>query len=304
MNFLGKVTAKLFDQFKTKFPNLCKKLPLFIDLTRLNRPIGIYLLLWPTITALWIAAAGVPALYLLTIFTLGTIAMRSAGCCMNDFADYNFDGSVQRTEKRPLVDGSLKRHVALLCFSILSGISFVLVLFTNIETVILSFYAAAIIVIYPFVKRYTNLPQLVLGVAFSWGILMAFTATISEIPRIAYLLFSANVLWTIAYDTQYAMVDREFDIKIGVKSTAILFGDADRIIIGVLQGGFIVILFLAALQLQLNLIFYISLAVASLLLSYQQYLIKDRLPASCFKAFLNNNWVGAVILIGTILNYF
>lgn len=229
--------------------------------------------------------------------------MRSAGCCVNDFADYNIDGKVLRTEQRPLPRGALKRQDAFLCFFVLSAIGFLLVLLTNWKTVLLSFGAVALIAIYPFMKRYSNLPQLVLGLAFSWGILMAFTAKINEIPQAAYLLFIANALWTIAYDTQYAMVDREFDVKIGVKSTAILFGDADRLIIGVLQGMFIVTLWLAARQFQMGTVFYASLGVASLLLIYQQYLIRHRLPGPCFKAFINNNWVGAVIFTGTFLHY-
>ncbi len=294
---------KLVSRFRAQFPELYEKLPAFVELTRINRPIGIYLLLWPTITALWIAAEGFPGLGLFLIFTLGTTIMRSAGCCVNDFADYRIDGQVLRTEQRPIPSGTLKRQDAFLCFGVLSGIGFLLVLLTNRETVLLSMGAIALIAIYPFMKRYTNLPQLVLGVAFSWGILMAFTAVTSDIPQAAYLLFIANALWTIAYDTQYAMVDREFDIQIGVKSTAILFGDADRLIIGMLQLMFIVSLILAARQLQMGTVFYVSLIAASGLLAYQQYLIRHRLPGPCFKAFLNNNWVGAAIFLGTFLNY-
>ncbi len=229
--------------------------------------------------------------------------MRSAGCCVNDFADYRIDGKVIRTEQRPIPSGVLKRQDAFLCFGILSGLGFLLVLLTNRETVLLSFGAVALIAIYPFMKRYTNLPQLVLGVAFSWGILMAFTAVSTQIPQAAYLLFIANALWTIAYDTQYAMVDREFDIQIGVKSTAILFGDADRLMIGMLQAMFILAMWLAARQLEMGTVFYLSLFVASLFLAYQQYLIRHRLPGPCFKAFLNNNWVGAAIFAGAFLNY-
>ncbi|MDD9895751.1 MAG: 4-hydroxybenzoate octaprenyltransferase, partial [Gammaproteobacteria bacterium] len=272
-------------------------------LTRLDRPIGIYLLLWPTITALWIAAEGFPGIALFLIFTLGTAIMRSAGCCVNDFADYRIDGQVLRTEKRPIPSGMLRRRDAFLCFGVLSGVGFLLVLLTNRETVFLSIGAIAIIAVYPFMKRFTNLPQLVLGVAFSWGILMAFTAVTTEIPQAAYLLFIANALWTIAYDTQYAMVDREFDMQIGVKSTAILFGDADRLMIGMLQAMFIISLVLAARQLQMGTVFYFSLVAASGLLAYQQFLIRHRLPGPCFKAFLNNNWVGAIIFVGTFLNY-
>jgi len=293
--------------FSTKFTNLAsltqQKLPQFIQLTRINRPIGIFLLFWPTITSLWIASEGLPEVLLLIIFSLGTILMRSAGCCINDFADYEIDGKVRRTQERPIVMKKLSRREALGCFIFLSSISFCLLLFTNLETILLSFLAVLVIVIYPFMKRYTNLPQIVLGVAFSWGILMAFTSTLGNIPSIAYLLFIANVLWTVAYDTQYAMVDREYDLEVGVKSTAILFGDSDRVMIGILQIGFILTFILVAVYLQFSILFYSSIFIASLLLLYQQYLIKDRLPDLCFKAFLNNNWVGAIIFLGTVSSY-
>ena len=278
-------------------------MPALAELTRLNKPIGIYLLLWPTISALWIAAEGVPPLPLLLIFLLGTTFMRSAGCCVNDLADQKIDGRVNRTQQRPLARGTLTRKDALLCFVALSLAGFGLVLLTNEKTILLSFGAIILVAIYPFMKRFTNLPQVVLGVAFSWGILMAFTAHTNGIPEAAYLLFVANCLWTVAYDTEYAMVDREFDIEIGVKSTAILFGDADKVIISVLQVMFVVAMWLSGRRFEMGTIFYLSLIVACLLLLYQQVLIKDRLPGPCFKAFLNNNWVGAVIFAGILLNY-
>ena len=284
-------------------PIMLQKLPQFIQLARIDRPIGIYLLFWPTITSLWIAAEGLPSFSLLMVFSLGTVVMRSAGCCINDFADYEIDGKVRRTQDRPLVIKKLSKREALICFFILCSIGFCLLLFTNVETILLSFLAIAVIVIYPFMKRYTNLPQIILGIAFSWGILMAFTATLKDIPPIAFLLFIANVLWTVAYDTQYAMVDREYDLQAGVKSTAILFGYADRIMIGILQIGFILTLALVAIHLQFGDFFYASISIASLFLIYQQYLIKDRLPDLCFKAFLNNSWVGAIIFLGTVSNY-
>ena len=255
-------------------------------------------------TSLWIAAEGLPSFSLLMVFSLGTVVMRSAGCCINDFADYEIDGKVRRTQDRPLVIKKLSKREALICFFILCSIGFCLLLFTNVETILLSFLAIAVIVIYPFMKRYTNLPQIILGIAFSWGILMAFTATLKDIPPIAFLLFIANVLWTVAYDTQYAMVDREYDLQAGVKSTAILFGYADRIIIAILQISFILTLALVAIHLQFGAFFYASICIASLFLIYQQYLIKDRLPDLCFKAFLNNSWVGAIIFLGTVANYF
>ena len=284
-------------------PVIRQKLPIYIQLTRIDRPIGIYLLFWPTITALWIASEGLPSLSLLIVFSLGTAVMRSAGCCINDFADCKIDGKVQRTQDRPLVLKKLSKREALTCFAILSSIGFCLLLLTNMETIQLAFFAMWIIVIYPFMKRHTNLPQIILGIAFSWGILMAFTATLKNVPPEAYLLFIANVLWTVAYDTQYAMVDREYDLRVGVKSTAILFGYADRLMIGILQTSFILTLLLLATHLQFSAIFYVSVGIASLLLLYQQFLIKDRLPNACFKAFINNSWVGAVIFLGTVSNY-
>jgi 4-hydroxybenzoate polyprenyltransferase len=303
MNFVRKIYARIIAQFKFRFPDLYSKLPAFAELTRANKPIGIYLLLWPTISALWIAEQGFPRLSLLFIFIAGTALMRSAGCCVNDFADHKIDGHVARTQRRPLTLGLLTRKDAFLCFTLLSIISFGLVLLTNQRTVILAFAAVALVAVYPFMKRFTNLPQLVLGIAFSWGILMAFSAATGEVPQSAYLLFVANVLWTVAYDTQYAMVDREFDIEIGVKSTAILFGDADKIIIASLQVMFIVALVFAGRQFELGVFYFLSLVIASGFLLYQQYLIRDRLPGPCFESFLNNNWVGAIIFIGVLLSY-
>ncbi|MFT4886807.1 MAG: 4-hydroxybenzoate polyprenyltransferase [Pseudohongiellaceae bacterium] len=302
MDLLQKLLSKPDLWVRANFPVFHSKLPALAELTRINKPIGIALLLWPTIAALWIAADGFPDLDLLIIFILGTVVMRSAGCCVNDFADYKIDNKVGRTEARPLATGLLKRQDAFYCFIILSLLGFILVLFTNLETILLSFGAVALVAIYPFMKRFTNLPQVILGITFSWGILMAFTAQAGAIPQTAYLLFLANVLLTVAYDTQYAMVDREFDLKIGVKSSAILFGDADKLIIGCLQVLFILSMWLVGGQLQFGLPYYLSLMVASGFLVYQQFLIRDRLPGPCFKAFLNNNWVGATIFTGTFLS--
>jgi 4-hydroxybenzoate polyprenyltransferase len=303
MEFVTIIRGRIVSQFRSRFPELYIKLPAFAELTRANKPIGIYLLLWPTISALWIAEEGFPRFSLLFIFVIGTALMRSAGCCVNDFADYKIDGKVTRTQRRPLAVGSLTRKDAFLCFAVLSLISFALVLMTNERTITLSFAAVALVAVYPFMKRFTHLPQLVLGIAFSWGILMAFSAATGDVPQSAYLLFVASCLWTVAYDTQYAMVDREFDVEIGVKSTAILFGDADKVIIGSLQVMFILAMILAGRQFELGTFYYLSLVIASGLLAYQQYLIKDRLPGPCFESFLNNNWVGAVIFIGVLLSF-
>ncbi|MBQ85567.1 MAG: 4-hydroxybenzoate octaprenyltransferase [Gammaproteobacteria bacterium] len=293
----------LFSRLKTRFPETADKLPAYAQLIRLDKPIGILLLLWPTIGALWIAAEGFPGVYLFFIFVLGTAVMRSAGCCINDFADSDIDGNVARTENRPLARGALTRKDALNCFCLLSLVGFLLVLMTNLSTVLLSVGALAVTAIYPFMKRYTNLPQVVLGIAFSWGILMAFTAQTETVQPAALLLFIANTLWTIAYDTQYAMVDREFDKKIGVKSTAILFGEADKTVIGVLQSMFIAAMYLAGQRLALGNIYNMALMAAGVLLVYQQILIRDRVPDKCFRAFLNNNWVGAVIFAGILVSY-
>ncbi len=303
MNFIQAIWHKISIRFRSQFPALAAKMPALLALIRIDKPVGIYLLLWPTIGALWIAAEGIPPFALLFIFLFGTAIMRSAGCCVNDFADRKIDGMVSRTQQRPLATGALSRLDAIVCFLVLSLLGFTLVLFTNQKTVLLSLVAIVIIAIYPFMKRFTSLPQVILGIAFSWGILMAFTAATESIPQAAYLLFIANCIWTVAYDTQYAMVDREFDIEIGVKSTAILFGDGDKVIIGCLQFMFVAAMWLAGRQFEMGMFYYLGLLAASVLLIYQQYLIKDRLPGLCFKAFLNNNWVGAVIFAGVVLSY-
>ncbi len=299
----SKIVLSLQEKLRSRFPEFAEKIPGYLQLIRFDKPIGVLLLLWPTIIALWIASEGLPDFSLLVIFTVGTFLMRSAGCAINDYADFNFDGEVDRTRQRPLATGILKRQDALYAFLSLSACGFGLVLLTNLRTILLSFGAIAVVAVYPFMKRYTNLPQVVLGIAFSWGILMAFTAQTESIPPVAFLIFIANVLWTVAYDTEYAMVDREDDIKLGIKSTAILFGDADRMMIFILQALFVVSLVLAAGRLQLGGLFYLGLVVAVFLMLYQHWLIRDRVPAECFKAFLNNNWVGVAIFSGVVLHY-
>ncbi|MBT8145626.1 MAG: 4-hydroxybenzoate octaprenyltransferase [Gammaproteobacteria bacterium] len=299
----SKLVSNLQRKLEPRFPNFAGKLPGYLQLIRFEKPIGVLLLLWPTITALWIAAEGLPDIGLLIIFALGSFVMRSAGCAINDYADFEYDGKVDRTRARPLATGVLTRQDALYVFLFLSACGFGLVLLTNLQTILLSLGAVLVVAIYPFMKRFTNLPQVVLGIAFSWGILMAFTAQTESVPPAAFLLFIANVLWTIAYDTEYAMVDREDDMKLGIKSTAILFGDADRTMIFVLQVMFVAALLLAARQLQLGGLFYTGLTAAIILMLYQQWLIRDRVPAECFKAFLNNNWVGAAVFAGVVLHY-
>lgn len=297
MNPLASLLAPLVTRLESRWP----RLPAFVHLTRLDRPIGILVLLWPTLGALWIAGDGQPDLSLVVVFTLGTIVMRAAGCCINDFADANVDGDVLRTENRPIVTGRISRNEALQCFLVLTAIGAFLLLFTNRLTFYMAFGAIALAAIYPFMKRYTHLPQVVLGMAFSWAILMAFTAQTGEIPPAAWLLYVANCLWTVAYDTEYAMVDREYDLKIGVKSTAILFGEADRAMVGALQLMFLGSLLLAGLQFQLGAFYYLGLVLAGMVLGYQQWLIRDRDVEGCFEAFLSNHWVGLILFAGVVL---
>ncbi|QRY80357.1 4-hydroxybenzoate octaprenyltransferase [Pseudomonas sp. PDNC002] len=275
----------------------------FIQLTRMDKPIGIYLLLWPTLWALWMASGGVPSVKNLVIFVLGTVLMRMAGCVINDFADRKLDGHVERTKARPLATGRVTVREAWIAFFVLLGLSFLLVLCTNMQTIWLSFGGAAIAALYPFMKRYTYYPQVVLGAAFSWGIPMAFTAAGGTLPAVAWLLFFANVLWTVAYDTYYAMTDREDDLKMGMKSTAILFGDADRVINLSLQGLMLLLLILAGNKLAMHLYYYLGLAVAAGCFAWQFHSTRDREPMKCFKAFLHNHWAGLAIFLGTVADF-
>ena len=301
MSVLRSVWSRLATRFRARFPEFAGKLPAYVTLTRADRPIGILLLLWPTISALWIAGEGSPDWSLVCIFVAGTALMRSAGCCINDYADANIDGKVGRTQNRPLATGLLSRKEALSCFAVLAALAFLLVLFTNKFTIVLSFGAVAVASLYPFMKRYTNLPQVVLGVAFSWGILMAFSAQTGSIPVPAYLLFVANILWTVAYDTEYAMVDRAEDLLIGVKSTAILFGDLDRFIIGVLQALFVLLLWQVGGHLDFSAVYQGLLAVIAGLLCYQQFLIRDQSREGSFAAFKNNQWVGGTFFLAVLI---
>jgi 4-hydroxybenzoate polyprenyltransferase len=271
---------------------------------RLDRPIGTYLVLWPTLWALWLAADGFPAWYLLIIFVAGTFLMRSAGCVINDYADRKIDAYVSRTKDRPFATGAVTEKEALLLFTVLCALAFALVLFTNWLTVGFAFVAVALAATYPFMKRYTHLPQLVLGAAFAWGIPMAFTAQTGELPPpAAWLLYIGVLIWTVSYDTFYAMVDREDDVKIGVKSTAILFGDDDKVITKMLQVCVVVILLMAGPRFDMSFIYYAGVIAASGLFIYQQQLIRYRQTDKCFQAFLNNNWVGIVIFAGIVLHF-
>jgi 4-hydroxybenzoate polyprenyltransferase len=275
----------------------------FIQLMRLDKPIGILLLLWPTLWSLWLAAEGVPSLKNLAIFTLGCVLMRSAGCVINDYADRDFDRHVQRTRERPITAGRVKPTHALLLFAMLCLLSLGLVLLTNVLTIKLACVAVALTAIYPYCKRHTHLPQLVLGAAFAWSIPMAWAAEKGAITAPIWLVYCAAVLWTLVYDTFYAMVDREDDVKIGIHSTAILFGDSDRAITGVLQGLVILSLLLVGQKFHLHWPYFLSLLAASALFAWQQHLIRAREPAACFRAFLHNHWVGMVVFAGIVGSY-
>jgi len=275
----------------------------FVQLTRIDKPIGIYLLLWPTLWALWIAGKGSPSLSNVLIFVIGVFLMRAAGCVINDFADRKVDGHVKRTEQRPLVSGKVTSKEALILFAVLVGLSFGLVLLTNSMTVWLSFGGLALAATYPFMKRYTYYPQVVLGAAFSWGMPMAFTAQTGDLPAAAWLLYIANLLWTVGYDTYYAMTDREDDLKIGVKSTAVLFGDADRVIILALQCLALFCLMLAGSRFELGLYFFLGLLVAAGCFAWEFWSTRNKEPQACFKAFLHNHWAGLAIFVGIVVDY-
>lgn len=275
----------------------------FIQLMRLDRPIGIYLLLWPTLATLWIAGEGSPSLKNIIIFVTGTILMRSAGCCINDFADRKIDGHVWRTKNRPLASGRLQAKEAIVAFAILVSLSFLLVLLTNALTLQLAVLAVLLAFVYPFTKRYTYYPQLALGAAYSCGLLLAYSAETNSLPAQVWLLYIANLLWTIAYDTYYAMADREDDLKIGVKSTAVLFGDADRVIILSLQLAALFCLWLAGNHFGLGLWFLLGLLGALLCFLWEFHVTRQREAMQCFKAFLHNHWAGLIIFLGVILHY-
>lgn len=281
------------------------QLALYAKLIRLDKPIGILLLLWPTLWALFIAADGIPDIKVLIVFILGVILMRSAGCAINDYADRDIDPFVARTQQRPVASGLIQPKEALIVAGVLAFIAFVLALiFLNKLTIYFAIGAALLAATYPFMKRFHFLPQVHLGIAFAVSIPMAFTAITNDYPTpVAWLLFTAAVIWTTAYDTLYAMVDREEDIKIGVKSTAILFGPMDKVAIGMMQFLVVLCLVLVGININMSWIYYVGLALASLFFIYQQVLIKHRFPDRCFYAFLNNNYFGMVVFVGIFAHY-
>jgi 4-hydroxybenzoate polyprenyltransferase len=289
--------------WRAQLPLLLRHYSRYARLMRLHRPIGIWLLLWPTLWALWIASAGHPDQKVFVILVLGTIVTRSAGCVINDFADRKIDGLVARTADRPLATGEVAPVEALLLFAALMLIALGLVLALNRLAVLLAVAGAAVTVLYPFTKRFLSAPQFVLGIAFAWGVPMAFAASIGTVPRLGWLLFVSAVIWVVVYDTQYAMADRADDQKVGVRSTAILFGDLDRAFIGGLQLLLLASLVLVGRSVDLGRWYYAGLGAAAIFGAYQTYLTRDRDGGQCFRAFLNNAWLGASVFVGVVLDY-
>jgi 4-hydroxybenzoate polyprenyltransferase len=279
------------------------KLNAYWRLMRADKPIGIYLLLWPCVWALWIASAGIPDLHILVVFVLGVVVMRSAGCVINDYADRNVDGLVERSSTRPLVTGEVTEKEALGLFLLLLFFALILVLTLSWQTLVMSVGGVILATIYPFMKRYTHLPQVILGAAFSWSIPMVFVATGQPLNWVVWVLYFASLAWTVAFDTQYAMVDLNDDIKVGVKSTAILFGQYDKLIIMLLQISSLSLLTTVAIWLKLSWPCYLALVISIGLFLYQHTLIKDRDRSLCFKAFLHNQYVGLVFALGIIVHY-
>lgn len=279
------------------------KLKSILCLMRVNKPIGFFLLLWPTLFAIWFASKGKPELPIIVIFTLGVLLMRSAGCVINDIADRKWDGLVKRTKDRPLILGQVSAQEALSLFFVLIGVAFLLVLQLNLSTILSSVIALLLASAYPFMKRHTHFPQLVLGLAFGWSIPMAFMAIQETLPFEAWLLYFANICWVMAYDTEYALVDKQDDLKIGIKSTAIFFGKWDRSMIFMLQGLFLLLLILLGITSHFGFLYYLGVILASLLFLYQQFLIRDREPQKCFFAFMNNHYVGAILFIALCLDF-
>ncbi|MDR0480507.1 MAG: 4-hydroxybenzoate octaprenyltransferase [Gallionellaceae bacterium] len=282
---------------------LAERLSLYFQLTRLNRPIGILLLLWPTLWAVWIAGAGHPAWHIVVIFILGTVLMRSAGCAINDYADRDFDKHVKRTRDRPVTSGKVSPREALAVAAALSLISLLLILPLNALTLKLAVVAAFLAASYPFTKRFFPNPQAYLGIAFGFGIPMAFAAELGTVPPVGWVMLLANIFWSIAYDTEYAMVDRDDDIRLGIHSSALLFGKYDVIAVMFCYAVVLALLALAGWMAGLGAVYDASLVVAAAIAAYHYTLIRDRQRDPCFKAFLHNNWLGAAVFAGVVLDY-
>ncbi|RMH22390.1 MAG: 4-hydroxybenzoate octaprenyltransferase [Gammaproteobacteria bacterium] len=277
------------------------KIKLYLKLMRLHRPIGILLLLWPTLWALWLSSQGHPDTRVLIIFVLGVVIMRSAGCVINDYLDRDIDPYVKRTLDRPLATGAVSPNEALILFAILIGMAVILVAFLDWKTIALAAVGLVLAVIYPRMKRLIYLPQGFLGLAFGWGIPMAYMAQTGTVPRLAWLLYVATIFWVIAYDSIYAIPDKEDDVRIGIKSSVILFDDLDTTIIMALQLAFLATMVMLGKQLEMGLYYYMGLVLSALLFAYQHYLIRDRSAENCQKAFVNNHWVGTIIFVGIYL---
>lgn len=293
-------TAALFTEI---LPGAAAKMQAYAALTRLNKPIGIWLLMWPVLWALWLSSNGRPDPHVFIVFVLGTVLTRSAGCAINDFADRKFDGHVKRTRDRPLVTGAVDPFEAVAICAGLGLIALGLALTLNQLAQLLTLIGGVLVVTYPFFKRFFPLPQAYLGIAFTWSVPMAYAAQTNELPRAAWVMFMSGVLWTVAYDTMYAMVDREDDKKLGIRSSALLFGDADRFIIGITQLMTLLGLWLIGDEMELGLWYGLGLAIAAMFALYQQLLIRQRKPEDCFRAFLNNNYFGMSVFIGILLEY-
>jgi len=284
-------------------PGLVSQLRNYIQLMRLDKPIGVWLLLWPTLWALWIAGEGHPDGGVFLVFMLGVIVMRSAGCVLNDFADRNIDPYVERTRTRPIASGAVAPAEALTLFVALALIAIGLAAMLNRPAQVLAVIGAGLTIVYPFIKRFISIPQFVLGAAFGWAVPMAFAAQTGEAPQLGWLVFGTALVWAIIYDTFYAMVDRDDDLKVGVKSTAILFGDADLFVIGGLQLLMIVALIFIGDMAEYGIWYFGAVGIAAILMGYHQWLARDRKPAACFEAFLHNHYIGMIIFIGIVLHY-
>ena len=283
--------------------NILKRVKNYAELMRLDKPIGTFLLLWPTLWSIWLASKGQPQAKIIIIFLLGVLTMRSAGCVINDFADRKFDPFVERTKNRPLARGDVSAFEALMLFTGLSLIGIFLALQLNYKTQLFAVAGGCITIIYPFIKRFFSIPQLILGIAFGWACPMAFTAQVGNVTKLGWIVFSTAIIWAVIYDTFYAMSDRKDDLKIGIKSTAILFGQHDLLIIFGAQLLMIINLIYIGKIAELGYLFYISIGVATIFMMYQQWLARDRVSQNCFAAFMNNNYVGMAIFIGISADY-